>query len=40
LLGLTKDELEVFVATGKTPPRQRELPFPTPTPATEQGAAA
>jgi hypothetical protein len=40
LLGLTKEQLEVYVATGKMPSRQQELPFPTPPPATEQGAAA
>jgi hypothetical protein len=27
LLGLSKEQLEVYVATGKMPPRQQELPF-------------
>jgi hypothetical protein len=35
LLGLSKEQLEVYVATGKMPPRQQELPF-----VPDQGAAA
>lgn len=38
LLGLSREQLEVYVATGKIPPRQQELPFPSHAPT--EGAPA